>query len=128
MLKFTQGAFIYYVITFSQIFEPTSSLCNQVWSLSKPPPSYHYVNIVKQSPPPPLCLPLTKCIVAVFQKTDFCGNSKKYKTKTIPKNRILFKPKYDFKNKDAALWKCFQFVLLFCWMYSPWARSNKKSV
>ena len=25
------------------------------------------------------------------------------KTKTIPKNSILFKPKYDFKNKDAAL-------------------------
>ena len=32
-------------------------------------------------------------------KPDFPDNLKKYKTKTIPKNSNLFKPKYDFKNK-----------------------------
>ena len=30
---------------------------------------------------------------------DFPDNLKIYKTKTIPKNSILFRPKYDFKNK-----------------------------
>ena len=30
---------------------------------------------------------------------DFPDNLKIYKTKTILKNSILFKPKYDFKNK-----------------------------
>ena len=34
-----------------------------------------------------------------YWKPDFPDNLKKYKTKTIPKNSILFKPKYDFKNK-----------------------------
>ena len=34
-----------------------------------------------------------------MQKPDFPDNLKKYKTKTIPKNGILFKPKFDFKKK-----------------------------
>ena len=56
------------------------------------------------SPPPTLCppLPLTKCITVVFQKPDFPNNLKKYKTKTIRRNSILLKPKYDFKNKKSV--------------------------
>ena len=46
-------------------------------------------------------LPLTKCIIALFQKPKFSYNSKKYKTKTIPKNSIFFKPKYDLRKRNA---------------------------
>ena len=52
-------------------------------------------------------------MIAVFQKPDFSDNSKKYKTKTIPENSILLKPKYGFKNREAALRNSFRFVLLF---------------
>ena len=38
LLRFTKGASIYYVITFSQIFDPSSPLCNQASSLSITPP------------------------------------------------------------------------------------------
>ena len=38
-----------------------------------------------------------------FFKKIFFDNSKKYKTKTIPKNSILFKPKYHFKRTSMLL-------------------------
>ena len=72
--------------------------------------------------------PLTNCIIAVFQKTGFPEKLKKCKTKAIPNNSIFFKPKYNFKNKDAALRERSRFVLLFCSMYLAWEWTNKKSI
>ena len=45
-----------------------------------------------------------------YWKPDFPDNLKKYKTKTIPKNSILFKSKYDFKNK---IWRYENFLLSY---------------
>ena len=41
-------------------------------------------------------------LFSFLKKTNFPDNLKKHKSKTIPKNSILFKPKHDFKNK---IWK-----------------------
>ena len=71
--SFLVGAFTYYVITFSKIFEPSSPLCIQVSLLSNHPPI-----IMSTSCEP--SFPLTKCIIAVFQNQDFSNVSKKYKT------------------------------------------------
>ena len=101
-------------------------LCNQASPLSNPPP---IIMSTSCEPPPPLHLsfplPLTKCIIVVFQKPDFPDNSKNYKTKTISKNSILLKPKYESKN--AALRNCFRFrfVLLFYSMYLAWEWTSK---
>ena len=35
----SNGAFTYYVISFSQIFDSPSPICDQALSLSSPPPS-----------------------------------------------------------------------------------------
>ena len=38
-------------------------------------------------------------LFSFLKKTNFPDNLKKHKSKTIPKNSILFKTKHDFKNK-----------------------------
>ena len=87
----------YYVITFSQTFDTPSPLCNQASLLSNSP-----LIIMSILCDPPLPFSLTKCITAVFLQPDFPDNLKKHKTKMIRKNNILFKPKYDFKNKKSV--------------------------
>ena len=51
-----------------------------------------------------------------FKKPNFPDNLKKYKTKTIPKNSILFKPKYDFNSRTEMLLFGIVFVLYCCFV------------
>ena len=77
---------------------PPPILCNPASSLSNSPLFIMSISCDTR----PLSLPPTKCIIAVFQQPDFPDNLKKYKKKTIQKNSILFKPRYDFKNKKSV--------------------------
>ena len=55
----SNGAFTYYVISFSQIFDSPSPICDQALSLSSPPPSI--MSTLSEPPPLSLAKYIVKC-------------------------------------------------------------------